>query len=85
MTPKQTLSTKYSRKESFNIKMDKKSHLLVDVYRVKTIDSAEDPEVTAQRKNDRDVFMETNFMRNVDYVKHFLDRGVGLYDKGEFV
>ncbi len=85
MTPKQTLSTKYSRKESFNIKMDKKSHLLVDVYRVKTIDSAEDPEVTVQRKNDRDVFMETNFMRNVDYVKHFLDRGVGLYDKGEFV
>ena len=84
-TPKQTIDKKYNRKESFTIKMDKKSHMAVDVYRVKTIDTTEEDAVTAQRQNDRNVFVETNFQRNVDYVKYFIDRGVGAYEKGDFV
>ena len=85
MTPKQTTGTKYNRKESFTIKMDKKSHLQFDVYRVNTIDdNKENPTVTGNLEGDRDIFVETNFLRNVEYVKNFLDRKLGLYDKATF-
>ena len=85
VTPKQTLDNKYNRKESFTIKMDKKSHMAIDVYRVKTIDTSEDEAIVAQRTDDRNVFVETNFLRNVDYVKNFIDRDLGVYDHGDFV
>lgn len=84
-TPKQTTSTKYNRKESFTIKMDKKSHLLFDVYRVNTIDdNKENSTVTGNLEGDRDIFVETNFLRNVEYVKNFLDRDLGVYQKASF-
>ncbi|MCR5159172.1 MAG: hypothetical protein K6D37_08625 [Prevotella sp.] len=85
VTPKQTIDSKYNRKESFTIKMDKKSHLSFDVYRVKTIDTQDNATVNATSNGDRDIFIETNFLRNVDYVKYFIDRGVGIYEKGDFV
>ena len=85
MTPRQTTNTKYNRKESFTIKMDKKSHLLFDVYRVNTIDdNKENSTVTSNLEGDRDVFVETNFLRNVEYVKNFLDRDLGVYSKAQF-
>lgn len=84
-TPKQTTGTKYNRKESFTIKMDKKSHLLFDVYRVNTIDdNKENSTVTGNLEGDRDIFVETNFLRNVEYVKNFLDRDLGVYQKAKF-
>ena len=39
ITPKNSEATKYSRKESFTVKMDKKSHLDFDVYTCDVIDS----------------------------------------------
>ncbi|MBO4801418.1 MAG: hypothetical protein J5545_06070 [Bacteroidaceae bacterium] len=84
VVPKQSINTKYNRKESFTIKMDKKSHLNFDVYRVKTIDTSSNDDVNAIREGNQDVFLETNFARNVEYVKYFLDRGVGAYEKGDF-
>ena len=85
VTPKQSINTKYNRKESFTIKMDKKSHLNFDVLRVKTIDTRDNKTTNGNLSGDIDVFLETDFERNVDYVKYFLDRGVGSYDKGDFV
>ncbi len=86
LTPKQTTNTKYNRKESFTIKMDKSCHLLFDVYRVNTInDNTENSTVTGNLESDRDIFVETNFMRNVEYVKNFLDRSLGFYSKADFV
>ena len=85
VTPKQSINTKYNRKESFTIKMDKKSHLNFDVLRVKTIDTRDNATTNNNLSGDMDVFLETNFERNVDYMQYFLDRGVGAYDKGDFV
>ena len=73
VTPKNTESTKYNRKESFTVKMDKKSHLDFDVYYVKMIDSREGTTVDSKT----DIFVEENFLNNVDYVEYFLDRDVG--------
>ena len=80
LTPKLSESEKYSRKESFNIKMDKKSHLDFDVYRVKMIDSRDATTIDGRT----DVFVEENFLNSVDYVKHFIDRGVGARDISEY-
>ena len=77
ITPKSNETTKYSRKESFDIKMDKKSHLDVDVYYSTMIDSREETTVTNSKI---DVFVEDNFMNNVDYMEYFLDRDVGSRD-----
>ena len=85
VTPKQSINNKYNRKESFTIKMDKKSHLNFDVLRVKTIDTSDNETTNGNLSGDMDVFLETNFERNVDYMEYFLDRGVGAYDKGDFV
>ncbi len=85
VTPKQGINKKYNRKESFTIKMDKKSHLNFDVLRVKTIDTSDNATTNDNLSGDMDVFLETNFERNVDYMKYFIDRGVGAYEKGDFV
>ncbi|MBQ9362439.1 MAG: hypothetical protein IJT97_03350, partial [Bacteroidaceae bacterium] len=73
MTPKNSETTKYSRKESFTVKMDKKSHLDFDVYYTSMIDSRKDTEVDSKT----DIFVEENFLNNVDYMEYFLDRDVG--------
>ena len=57
-------STNFNRKESFTISMDKRSHLVFDVYRVKTkVD-----EVLADKNGDRDVFVNEKFYKQVDKV-----------------
>ena len=76
VTPKNNETTKYNRKESFTIKMDKKSHLDFDVYYATVIDSRKDTEVDSRT----DVFVEENFLNNVDYMEYFLDRDVGARD-----
>ncbi len=76
VTPKNNETTKYNRKESFTIKMDKKSHLDFDVYYATPIDSRADTEVDSRT----DVFVEENFLNNVDYMEYFLDRDVGSRD-----
>ena len=73
MTPKNSETTKYSRKESFTLKMDKKSHLDFDVYYATMIDSRDDTKVDGKT----DIFVEENFLNNVDYMEYFLDRSVG--------
>ncbi len=75
-TPKLTEDEKYSRKESFTIKMHAKSHLSFDLYRVAMIDSKKDTEVDSRT----DVFVEENFLNSKDYVKYFIDKGVGSRD-----
>ena len=76
VTPKNSETTKYNRKESFTIKMDKKSHLDFDVYYSKLIDSRDSTTVDSRT----DVFVEENFLNNVDYMEYFLDRDVGTRD-----
>ena len=76
VTPKNSETTKYNRKESFTIKMDKKSHLDFDVYYSKLIDSRD----STTAASTTDVFMEENFLNNVDYMEYFLDRDVGARD-----
>ncbi|MBO4811638.1 MAG: hypothetical protein J5552_08750 [Prevotella sp.] len=80
LTPKLSESEKYNRKESFTIKMDKKSHLDFDVYRVKVLDSRDSTEVDGRT----DVFVEENFLNSKEYVKHFIDRGVGSRDISKY-
>ena len=76
VTPKNSNSFKYNRKETFNIKMDKKSHLDFDVYYASVIDSRD-----ANDKIDKmDVFVEDNFLYTVDYVDFFIGRDVGARD-----
>jgi len=73
VTPKNTEATKYNRKESFTVKMGGKSHLNFDVYYATMIDSKKKTKVDGKT----DIFMEENFLNNVDYVKYFLERDVG--------
>ncbi len=75
-TPKLTEDEKYSRKESFTIKMDKKSHLSFDLYHIAVSDSRKDTEVDGKT----DVFVEENFLNSKEYVKYFIDKGVGARD-----
>ena len=75
-TPKLTESEKYNRKESFTIKMDKKSHLSFDLYRVSMADSRSDTEVDGRT----DVFVEENFLNSKEYVEYFIKKGVGSRD-----
>ena len=76
VTPKNSEAEKYSRKESFTVKMDKKSHLDFDVYYSSMIDSRSNTTVDGLT----DVFVEENFLNSVDYVQYFLDRDVGARD-----
>ena len=74
VTPKSTESKAYSRKESFTIGMDKKSHIDFDVYKVKT--STE----TMEAAGVMDVFTNANFNSLVDYDKDYLSRDLDLDD-----
>ena len=65
-------SKAYSRKESFNIVMDKKSHLNFDVYRVRT-DTA-----SVKTIGDYDVFTNQNFTGMTNYIEPFLKRHLDL-------
>jgi len=76
VTPKNSETRKYNRKESFTIKMDKKSHLDFDVYYASTIDSRDKTTVDGKT----DIFVEENFLNSVDYVEYFIDRDVGSND-----
>ena len=76
VTPKNNETTKYNRKETFTIKMDKKSHLDFDVYYSSMMDSRQAATVDSRT----DIFVEENFLNNVDYMEYFLDRDVGARD-----
>ena len=67
-------SKAFSRKESFNIVMDKKSHLNFDVYRVWT-DTA-----SVAATGSYDVFSNQNFKGMTDYIEPFLKRNLNLQD-----
>ena len=74
---------KFNRKESFTISMDRKSHLDVDVYRVKT-----DVDKVAHDSNgDRDVFVNVDFNNLTDEVakkvKHEAYAGTGKVDDSD--
>lgn len=64
----------FSRKESFHIAMDKKSHLNFDLYRVQT-DTA-----YVAAKGLLDVFTNQNYFDGVDYVESYLRRDNNLPD-----
>lgn len=65
----------YTRKESFTISMDAKSHLLFDVYRVRT-------EVTDTTKNSKnfEVFHNDNFDDWLEIVNNHVNSGVSYTD-----
>ena len=65
----------YTRKESFTISMDAKSHLLFDVYRVMT----EVTDTTTTSKN-FDVFHNDNFDDWLDIVNNHVNSGVNYTD-----
>ena len=58
----------WSRKESFDIEMDKKSHLNFDVYRVKTVNA------TDVADTEMDVFTSEKFYGNVNYDNDYISR-----------
>ncbi len=59
----------YSRKETFNIVMDKKSHLNIDVYKALT-DTA-----TIKSNTALNVYSNQNFYNMTDFVQPFIKRG----------
>ena len=67
-------SKSYSRKESFNIVMDKKSHLDFDVYHAKT-DTA-----SVKTTGIFDVFTNQNFEGMTTYVEKYIKRGNTMKD-----
>ena len=77
VTPVNSESRQFNRRESFSISMDRKSHLDFDVYRVKTFsdekyNSKTDDNRTTQQL--MDVFTNDNFLKQVDYDYDYLDR-----------
>ena len=72
--PEWETSKSYSRKESFSIGMELKSHLNFDVYRVKT-------KITDNMASDAmDVFTSENFYEQVNYNEEYLKRHLDLND-----
>ena len=69
---------KYNRKESFTISMDKKSHLVFDVYRVQT--KVDDPDTSNGKY---DVFVNRNYTSWVNTVKDEVTHGTDLPYVGE--
>ena len=70
--PKDTEAKAFSRKESFTIAMDRKSHLNFDVYRVETAtDDLTSDDVL-------DVFVGANFYEQADDNYDYLHRGLSL-------
>ena len=72
--PRYTESSQYNRMESFNIRMDNKSHLDFDVYRVKTKTDKVDA------LDEMDVFVEQNFLEQVDFDNLYLKRSFDTDD-----
>ena len=72
VTPEWETSKSYSRKESFSIGMELKSHLSFDVYRVNNV-------ITDNvAKSDMDVFTSENFYDQVGYDEEYLKRHLDL-------
>ena len=69
VTPKHTESKTFNRTESFEVSMDKRSHLDFDVYRVSSVS-----EHVAGPLSEEDVFVGSNFWDQVDYNNEYLDR-----------
>ena len=73
-------SKTFSRKESFNISLDKNSHLNLDVYRVQTHDDI------VKSAGQFDVFTNQNFTDMTNYVEDHLKRDIpmdkALYSRG---
>jgi hypothetical protein len=67
-TPEFGKDRSWSRKESFDIGMDKKSHLNFDVFRVNTVD------VKDVADSEQDVFTSEKFYENVDYDNGYISR-----------
>ena len=67
-TPEFGKDRSWSRKESFEISMDKKSHLNFDVYRVNTVD------VKDVAESEQDVFTSEKYYDNVKYDNGYLGR-----------
>ncbi len=77
LTPKQSEYNKYNRKESFTLKIDKNSNLIVDVYRTNLESSRDSLSKYYNGYDTSGIFMENDFLNTVDNVKYFLERGVG--------
>jgi len=71
-------SKKYNRKESFTISMDKKSHLVFDVYRAKT--DVDDPDTSDGKY---DIFVNRNYTDLVNTVKGEVTHSTNLPAVGE--
>ena len=72
VTPENSTSKSYTRTESFEVSMDRKSHLNFDVYRVKT---ATDGQTSS---NVLDVFFGNKFYEQVNYDYEYLKRELDL-------
>ena len=77
ITPKQSEYKKYNRKESFTLKIDKNSNLIVDVYRTNMESSRDSLSKYYDGYDTSGIFLENDFLNTVDNVKYFLERGVG--------
>ena len=73
--PKSTESKAYTRKESFTISMDKKSHLDFDVYYVTPASQKTGGDLSAM-----DVFYNKNFFEQAEDNKDYLKRNLKLED-----
>ena len=67
-TPEFGKDRSWSRKESFDIGMDRKSHLNFDVYRVNSVN------VKDVADNEQDVFTSEKFYENVNYDNGYISR-----------
>ncbi|MBQ2524287.1 MAG: hypothetical protein II541_08785, partial [Prevotella sp.] len=77
LTPKQSEYNKYNRKESYTLKIDKSSNLIVDVYRTNLESSRDSLSKYYNGYDTSGIFVENDFLNTVDNVKYFLERGVG--------
>ena len=77
LTPKQSEYNKYNRKESYTLKIDKSSNLIVDVYRTNMESSRDSLSKYYNGYDTSGIFVENDFLNTVDNVKYFLERGVG--------
>ncbi|MBO4214791.1 MAG: hypothetical protein J5888_00475, partial [Bacteroidaceae bacterium] len=72
VTPENSTSKSYTRTESFEVSMDRKSHLNFDVYRVKTATDG------LTSNNILDVFFGNKFYEQVNYDYEYLKRELDL-------
>ena len=76
VTPKNTKTETYNRKESFTIGMNNSSHLSFDVYRANLVEDV-------GKTDAMDVFTSQNFLDAVDENKPYLDRHFNFDDLKE--